>query len=152
MGNESSRKHPHQLVSPQQSKKIDKILKNEWERQVKEIKILLLGAGESGKSTIFKQMKILHLNGFDEEEKLKYKSLVYSNTIESLNVILEAMNVLKIQFASPVAKLEAKKFLNMKFTSINPQSALIIKTIWNDDGTQECFSRSNEYQLNDSAK
>lgn len=30
-------------------------------------KILLLGTGESGKTTIIKQMKILHINGFSEQ-------------------------------------------------------------------------------------
>ena len=151
MGNGNSKKH-NKHASPNQSKQIDKLLKNDWEKQMDEIKILLLGAGESGKSTIFKQMKILHLNGFDQEEKLKYKSLVHSNTIESLNVILEAMNSLQIPLSLPSSKLEVKKFSCLKFTIINSQLATIMKNIWLDNGTQQCFSRSNEYQLNDSAK
>jgi guanine nucleotide-binding protein G(o) subunit alpha len=29
---------------------------------------------------------------------------------------------------------------------------LAMKRLWQDSGVQECFCRSNEYQLNDSAK
>ena len=29
---------------------------------------------------------------------------------------------------------------------------MAMKRLWSDSGVQECFGRSNEYQLNDSAK
>lgn len=48
------------------------------------LKILLLGAGESGKSTIVKQMKIIHGNGFSREELSQYRPIVYANIIEGV--------------------------------------------------------------------
>ena len=35
---------------------------------------------------------------------------------------------------------------------INTELASIMKRLWKDSGIQECFQRSREYQLNDSAE
>lgn len=35
---------------------------------------------------------------------------------------------------------------------ITAELAVIMKRVWTDDGVQECFRRSREYQLNDSAE
>ncbi|XP_042221395.1 guanine nucleotide-binding protein G(s) subunit alpha-like [Homarus americanus] len=52
-----------------QSKELEKKISTWMKEYTKAIKILLLGAGESGKTTIIKQMKILHISGFSPEEK-----------------------------------------------------------------------------------
>jgi energy-coupling factor transporter ATP-binding protein EcfA2 len=39
-------------------------------------KILLLGSGGSGKSTIVKQMKIIHEAGFDTRERAEYRTTI----------------------------------------------------------------------------
>lgn len=57
------------------------------------------GAGESGKSTIVKQMKIIHETGYSQEECEQYRPVVYSNTIQSLMAIIRAMGQLRIDFA-----------------------------------------------------
>ncbi|XP_074868226.1 guanine nucleotide-binding protein G(s) subunit alpha isoform X3 [Carettochelys insculpta] len=49
------------------SKSIDKTLKAEKRAYKQTHRLLLLGAGESGKSTIVKQMRILHVNGFNAD-------------------------------------------------------------------------------------
>lgn len=61
----------------------------------------LTGAGESGKSTIVKQMKIIHETGYSPEECEQYRPVVYSNTIQSLMAIIRAMGQLRIDFADP---------------------------------------------------
>lgn len=46
------------------------------------VKILLLGAGESGKSTFLKQMRIIHGQDFDQRAKEEFKTTIYSNVMK----------------------------------------------------------------------
>lgn len=48
----------------QHSKEIDKLFRKEAQQLKTVTQLLLLGTGESGKTTIIKQMKILHIDGF----------------------------------------------------------------------------------------
>jgi len=86
-------------ASRARSKQIEKNLKEDGIQAAKDIKLLLLGAGESGKSTIVKQMKIIHESGFTSEDFKQYRPVVYSNTIQSLVAILRAMPNLNITFS-----------------------------------------------------
>lgn len=49
-------------------------------------KLLLLGAGESGKSTIFKQIKFLFQTGFDDAELRSYISVIHANVYQTIKV------------------------------------------------------------------
>ena len=51
-----------------------------------QVKLLLLGAGESGKSTFLKQMRILHGEGYGKEDLLKFRPVVYSNIVKGMKV------------------------------------------------------------------
>lgn len=88
-------------AAAERSKMIDKNLREDGEKAAREVKLLLLGAGESGKSTIVKQMKIIHEDGYSEEECRQYRAVVYSNTIQSIMAIVKAMGNLQIDFADP---------------------------------------------------
>ena len=52
------------------------------------IRLLLLGAGESGKSTVLKQMKILHHVGFTDEDRILYKTVIWSDAIASFQLLI----------------------------------------------------------------
>ncbi|XP_011505328.1 PREDICTED: guanine nucleotide-binding protein G(i) subunit alpha-like [Ceratosolen solmsi marchali] len=139
----------------ERSKKIDKDLRADGERIANEVKLLLLGAGESGKSTIVKQMKIIHETGYSQEECEQYKPVVYSNTIQSLMTIIRAMGQLKIDFADPSKVNIAREFFTVASSTpegeLSSDLVILMKNLWQDSGVQLCFARSREYQLNDSA-
>ncbi|CAG8495635.1 11056_t:CDS:2 [Paraglomus brasilianum] len=121
-----------------------------------EVKMLLLGAGESGKSTILKQMKLIHDGGYSVEEKESFKEIIFSNTVQSMRVILEAMETKGIPLRNDSNKHHAAVILNLpsqiEGDHLPPDVSAAIKTLWTDAGVQSCFGRSREYQLNDSAK
>ncbi|KAI6225710.1 Guanine nucleotide-binding proteinG(O) subunit alpha [Aphelenchoides besseyi] len=141
----------------ERSKMIEKNLKEDGIQAAKDIKLLLLGAGESGKSTIVKQMKIIHESGFTAEDYKQYKPVVYSNTVQSLVAILRAMGNLSVPFGQTERESDAKLVMDVvaRMEDTEPFSDDLLyamKRLWADSGVQECFNRSNEYQLNDSAK
>lgn len=61
-----------------------------------DVKMLLLGSGESGKSTILKQIKIIHQNGFSERELFDYKPFVFKNICECSQAIVGALRKLNM--------------------------------------------------------
>ena len=137
------------------SKEIDAQLKVDSETNARTVRLLLLGAGESGKSTIVKQMKIIHDQGYSDEDRATYTTLIHSNTIQSMFTIVSHMEILRIKFAHKDSIPHAHKVVEAVTladeNTFGPELAKSITTLWKDAGIQECFSRSREYQLYDSA-
>ncbi|XP_077419520.1 guanine nucleotide binding protein (G protein), alpha activating activity polypeptide O, b isoform X2 [Vanacampus margaritifer] len=100
---------------------------------------------------------IIHEDGFSGDDVKQYKPVVYSNTIQSLAAILRAMDSLGIEFGDKDRKADAKLVCDVvsRMEDTEPYSAELLsamKRVWADAGTQECFNRAREYQLNDSAQ
>ncbi len=55
------------------NEQIERDLAEAGRRREREHRILLLGCGEAGKSTLVKQMRVMHSDGFPEEERMVYK-------------------------------------------------------------------------------
>ncbi|KAI9349777.1 guanine nucleotide binding protein, alpha subunit [Obelidium mucronatum] len=62
------------------------------------IKLLLLGAGDTGKSTVLKQFRLIYGVGFTEQEKALYRSAIILNIINSTTTLMNAMDKLKIPY------------------------------------------------------
>ncbi|OQV12780.1 Guanine nucleotide-binding protein G(i) subunit alpha [Hypsibius exemplaris] len=142
-------------VAVEKSRQIDRHLRQDLERRTKEVKLLLLGAGESGKSTLVKQMKIIHQDGYSEEECANYTRVVFNNAIQSLMAILRAMGHLRVDFHAKQRTEDARVFFQitsqLEDGEMTPELAMTMKRLWLDPGVQNCYGRSQEYQLNDSA-
>ena len=74
------------------SRAIDKEMMN----REHEYKLLLLGAGESGKSTIFKQMRILHGKRQSASELLRFRDIVRSNCLMLMVALLRFVHDQKL--------------------------------------------------------
>lgn len=58
--------------------------------------LLLLGAGESGKSTLFKQMIAIYGNQWPEKERLTFVSTVHNNVLTNIKTLIEQSEVLSV--------------------------------------------------------
>lgn len=136
---------------------IDQQLKRDKANLRNEVKMLLLGAGESGKSTILKQMKLIHQGSYNNDERDAYREIIFSNTVQSMRVILEAMDMMGIDLANPSLNSQSSQIILQLPAQIDnemmtPQVFSAIANLWNDGGVQKTFLKSREYQLNDSAQ
>ena len=118
-------------------------------------KVLLLGIGEAGKSSLLKAFKIGLEGGYSLDERISFKNIIFSNIVLSMRVILEAMETFELPLDDQKNEYHVQTiFLQPEFTEADSLSREVwqaIEALWKDSGVREAFERSNEYQLNDSA-
>jgi len=138
------------------NREIEKQLRLDKKNQRRELKLLLLGTGESGKSTFIKQMRIIHGTGYSDEDKRSFVKLVYQNIFMAMHSMIRAMDTLKIQYRDKRNEHEHASLVRAvdyeTVTTFEPQYVEAIKSLWSDPGIKECYDRRREYQLTDSAK
>jgi len=132
------------------SERIDQEISKDRTANRHEAKLLLLGTGDSGKSTLIKQMKILYLEGFTDEERSEWRILIHKQIYRSVKAVATATRELNITVTKqePLERVLASQNYGDSFT----QFAQIIRDLWADPGIQEAFSQSSQFQLNDSTE
>uniref|UniRef100_A0A8C4N712 Guanine nucleotide-binding protein G(s) subunit alpha n=1 Tax=Eptatretus burgeri TaxID=7764 RepID=A0A8C4N712_EPTBU len=138
----------------QANKRIEKLIEKDKQSYRTTHRLLLLGAGESGKSTIVKQMRILHVDGFDPDYKVP---TLTSICVAYLQAIVSAMSTITppVSIGDPANQPSLDYIANVAAgCDYNYDEEFFdhVKALWEDNGLQECFSRSNEYQLIDCAQ
>ena len=145
-----------QSVEAVQSKAIDDENRQHFLKDQKMKKILLLGAGESGKSTLYRQMKRIYGVGFTEEEIEDFRIVIASNTILMMQTLLDAADKFAGEFSPAIDEsmkphIEAVRGVVAACECFTPEIANHIKTLWSDAGLQSVFEIRSKFQMIDSA-
>ena len=135
-----------------ESKALEEQMAAEHKRESEKIKLLLLGAGESGKSTVFKQMKVIYGAQYSDSERAAALPTIFSNVITAMKVLCEQAVTLNMS-----SQIKAKKEFEL-IRKLDENDAITvpigdaIKALWTDTGMQAVWDRRAEYQIIDSVK
>ncbi|CAJ0946992.1 unnamed protein product, partial [Mesorhabditis belari] len=142
-----------------QTKDIERQLHKEKKKLRQQVRILLLGSGESGKSTFIKQMVIIHGAGeFTADEVRSYRQQIYQNVISAMRVLVDARHKLGYEFENK--SLEKRLPVLMTITisdllkgidqSTFGEVAPLISDLWMDASIKQTFDQRNLFQITDS--
>jgi GTPase SAR1 family protein len=133
------------------AKALDQKIDDDHQVEERIKKLLLLGAGESGKSTLFKQMSKIYGVGFPPEARATYRTIIYSNVISAMQILIQKSG----QFGDGVeiactASRDLVKGLKGEEV-IDTALAEHIEALWKDTAIQNTFANRAGFQLTDSA-
>lgn len=115
-----------------------------------------VGSGESGKSTIVKQMKIIHQNGYTVDELALYRLTIYKNLLDCAKALIGAMRQFNIDPTIPENGEYCDYLLDYQVNP-DPHTPLDLKvgeavtSIWRDPCIEMLMERQSEFYLMDSA-
>ncbi|XP_056264337.1 guanine nucleotide-binding protein subunit alpha-12a isoform X2 [Pseudoliparis swirei] len=159
-GSRRERDAAQEREARRRSREIDAMLARERRSVRRLVKILLLGAGESGKSTFLKQMRIINGQEFGKKALLDFRDTIYENILKGVRVLVDARDKLGISWQS--CENEKQGMLMMSWegragvSGVEPGDFQLYVTalgaLWADAGIQEAYTRRSEFQLSESVK
>ncbi|KAJ6243004.1 guanine nucleotide-binding protein g(o) subunit alpha [Anaeramoeba flamelloides] len=133
---------------------IDKMLRDDFMNTDNELKLLLLGPGESGKSTFLKQINLIHNDAYkNKKDREKFKEVIYGNILDSIQSLIEASTQFDLELN------EENKKIATELSKLNPTTYVLnendlekVQKVWGDKGIQSAYERQSEFHLIDCAK
>lgn len=143
---------PEELEQRYKSQQIDKMLEKDKQVLKRQVKLLLLGAGESGKSTFLKQMRIIHGVKFDHDQMREYQQVIYQNVVKGMKVLMDARDKLGIQWGDSNNASVGRELFEFNNTIVLDtrlfgQYTPLLSKLWKDAGIRKAFDRRREFQL-----
>jgi len=154
---------------PDQSK--DRQLNQELNKQKSKDKyikkLLFLGSGGSGKSTLFKQLRTIHGNGWSREDRLTFVDHIHAQIIEQMKLAIECIEFLAgeeygddskipddfnaFQELSDEAQNAVTILQSVKDPKLNDEIAGACKTLWNEEKIKSIYEQRATMKIEDSS-
>eukprot|EP00611_Tribonema_gayanum_P021594 TRINITY_DN4184_c0_g1_i1.p1 TRINITY_DN4184_c0_g1~~TRINITY_DN4184_c0_g1_i1.p1 ORF type:complete len:358 (-),score=131.00 TRINITY_DN4184_c0_g1_i1:797-1870(-) len=141
------------LATDATTAEVEKQLQEAQDKEQYQFKILLLGAGESGKSTVVKQVKLIYKGVVTAKEKEEYTSAIRRNVIDSMQTMLDAMESFGIELARPGSGDAAARVRGADAeAALSEALAADVTALWADEGLRACYERRDEFWLLDASQ
>ena len=101
-------------------------------------------------------MKIIHQNGYTQEERALYRLTIYKNLVDCMKALLSAMQQFEIEPEDQDIKDYVEYLLEYNVdpdpdTPLDPKAADAVEAIWKDPVSSKTMERQSEFYLMDSA-
>lgn len=150
---------PEQQAEHEKNMRKERIIKSQMaeERQTDQrtFKLLLLGAGESGKSTLFKQMLTIYSKGPSQEDLDALVGPIHANMLYSISAL--CANVERWGYVAPENADACRMFQQhgqqlLDDVKLTPQQFQAMKQLWLDPAIQTAWEHRAEFQVYDSTE
>jgi len=136
-----------------ETQNINRKIDEDKNRQQRVINLLFLGAGGSGKSTLFKQLRLLYGDGLSQELRRGYTDNVWNNLIDEMKLLVKG-NLEMAEESDEIKLCEEKTaelVLNISEShSLTAETAKLLQRTWADPGVQMTWKRRSELQVQES--
>ena len=135
------------------TKEIDQELIRHKRRLERNVKLLIMGNGESGKSTVMKQFRLQYMNGFSKRNRFWYKDVINSNVIEAMQSLVSGCDELGIEFQDTELKNLAKKIEDTSSieTKVDEKLGRELKKLWQSVEIQQSYEQRAQLHLQSNA-
>ncbi|KAI9454674.1 G-protein alpha subunit [Lactarius psammicola] len=136
---------------------IDRQIEEDSKKYKREVKLLLLGSGESGKSTIVKQMKVINQNGYTPEELLAFRPIIWKNLLQSACDVVNALAKFNLELITTTNTEICERILAYQLVTddpdffFSPDIAQAIQDLWADEIIPALMNYSSKFYLMDNA-
>lgn len=130
---------------------VDEQLAMMQEEESNHYKVLLLGPGEAGKSTVLKQLKCIYKGGIPLAEQRMHGMAIRRNTIQCMQAIIEAIVPLQIELRGEAVNAAARVEKLDEAAELTPEVVKDITLLWRDEAIKEAYNERHKYWLLDAA-